>query len=163
MKLAALASVGVTVGLSLKVRWTLVEGCVETRVRGTEEITKWPGEVGPVLVSFCLVAACTVESRAWCSSTWPFMGDAMSIGWQARVESLDVWTTLTLTVRQGQRDATPYSSVHNSAPRALNHLLPRASTISRQCFHSFTVQGKQMRNYFKKQINSSVTSQEFRC
>lgn len=31
-----------------------------------------------------------------------------------RAESLDVWTTLTLTVGQGQQDAMPYSSVHNS-------------------------------------------------
>lgn len=36
--------------------------------------------------------------------------------WMAswRVESLDVWTTLTLTVGQGQQDAMSYSSVHNS-------------------------------------------------
>lgn len=39
--------------------------------------------------------------------------------WMAswRAESLDVWTTLTLTVGQGQQDAMPYSSVHNSTAR----------------------------------------------
>ena len=47
----------------------------------------------------------TGESRGTASgtSTWPFMGDAMPIGWQAE-SCLDVWTTLTLTVGQGQRD-----------------------------------------------------------